>query len=77
MVSIIHIVPSIRALKLMGWSSISKVSKIVSLQCLYNILLKKIEMKFDFSHADKHQRFHQSDTITIDGHDQAFRKCSK
>ena len=38
-----------------GWSSIPKVPKIASLQCLYNISRKKLEMKF--LHADKHQSF--------------------
>ena len=30
-------------------------SKIESLQCLYNTSEKKLEMKVDFLHADKHQ----------------------
>ena len=34
---------------LMGWSTISKVSKIASLQCLFNISKKKLEKKFTFS----------------------------
>ena len=33
---------------LMGWSSISKVPKIASLQCLYNISKKKLKMKLIF-----------------------------
>ena len=36
-----------------------KVSKIACLQCLYNILKKKLEMKLVFLHADKHQSFLQ------------------
>ena len=33
---------------LTGWSSISKVPKIASLQCLYNISKKKLKMKLIF-----------------------------
>ena len=36
------------------WSTILKVPKIASLQCLYNIS-KKVKDKVDFFHADKHQ----------------------
>ena len=39
--------------------SIPKVHKIASLQCLYNISKKKLEMKLIFFHADKHQSFLQ------------------
>ena len=60
-----------------------KVPKIASLQCLYNIFKKKLEMKFIFLYVNKHQvsyklistlghqSFLQGDTVTIDGHDQA------
>ena len=60
-------------------------SKIESLQCLYNTSEKKLEMKVDFLHADKHQIWiqyfgHQSflpgNTIT-NVHDQAFSRYSK
>ena len=42
-----------------GYSSISKVLKIASLQCLYNISKKKLEMKLIILHTDKHQSFLQ------------------
>ena len=31
--------------------------------------------EIDFLHVDKHQTFHQVDTIILGGHGQAFRKC--
>ena len=43
-----------------GWSSIPKVLKIASLQCLYNISRKKDEVDLP---AGKHQRFLQIDII--------------
>ena len=48
------------------WSSIPKVTKIASSQCLYNISIKKLEMKFDFLQADKHQSGLQVDFNTLD-----------
>ena len=50
----------------MGWSSIPKVPKIGSLQRLYNISKKKLDIDFD-KHADKHQSFPQIgfDTLGI------------
>ena len=60
-------------------------SKIESLQCLYNTSEKKLEIKVDFLHADKHQIWiqyfgHQSflpgNTIT-NVHDQAFSRYSE
>ena len=48
------------------WSSIPKVTKIASSKCLYNISIKKLEMKFDFLHADKHQSGLQVDFNTLD-----------
>ena len=47
-----------------GWSSIPKVLKIASLQCLYNTQ-KKVKDEVNFWHADKHQSFLQVDTIII------------
>ena len=38
-----------------GWSSLSKVPEIASLQCLYNISKMKLEMKLFFLRAHKHQ----------------------
>ena len=59
-----------------------KITKIASLQCLYNILKKKLEIELIFLHGDKHQTFLQvglktlsnkfllqGDTIINDGHD--------
>ena len=73
-----------------GWSSISRVPKISSLQCLYDISKNKLEMKLLFcmqinvkvstqSSLFQHfgcKSFLQADTIFIDGHDQAFSKYS-
>ena len=47
-----------------GWSGISKVPKIASLQCLYNISKSKSD-EVDFLHADKHQSFLQVDFNTL------------
>ena len=44
----------------MGWSSLPKVPKVTSLECLHN-LPKKVEV--DFLHSDKHQILLQGDTI--------------
>ena len=46
-------------------SSISKVPKIASSQCLWNISKKKLEMKLIFLHADKHQSGLQVDFNTL------------
>ena len=51
-------------------SSIPRVPKIASLQCLYN-LLKEVRDEVVFLHAYKHQSFLQVDTIITPGHDQA------
>ena len=42
-----------------GLSSISKILKIASFQCLPDISKKKRDMKLIFLHADKHQSFPQ------------------
>ena len=47
------------------WSSIPKVPQIASFQCLCNISKKKLEMKFIFLHADKHQIFQQVNFNTL------------
>ena len=39
-----------------GWSNIPKVSKMSSLQCLYNISKNKLD-EVDFLHKHKHQSF--------------------
>ena len=46
------------------WSSISKVPKTASLQCLYNIP-KKDRDKVGFFDVDKHQSFLTADFITL------------
>ena len=50
-----------------------KVPKIPSLQYL---IKKEVEDKFDFLHADKHQRFLQPDVIVFGGHSQACPKIT-
>ena len=67
-----------------GWLSISKVPKIASLQGVYNISKKKLDMKLIFCMLINikwptswfqhfgHQIFLQVNTIIIDGHDEAF-----
>ena len=47
------------------WSSIPKVPKKASLQCLCNIP-KKVKDEVDFFDADKHQRFLTVDFNTLD-----------
>ena len=57
---------------LMGWewSSIPKVLKIASLQCLYNISKKELEMKLIFCmYIIFCKYFLQGDTIITSGHD--------
>ena len=49
---------------LLRWSSILKVSKIASLQCLYYISKKKLD-EVDVLDADKHQSFLQVDFYTL------------
>ena len=59
---------------LMEWSSIAKVPKIASLECLCNISIKKLGVKLIFSILNKLKvscKFQQITSI-IDGHDQAF-----
>ena len=58
---------------LMGreWSSIPKVPKIASLQCLYNISKKELEIKLIFLLVYKHPSVLQGGTITTPGQDQA------
>ena len=46
------------------WSSIPEVPKITSLQCLYNISIKKLD-EVDFLHVDKEQSFLQVDFNTL------------
>ena len=55
------------------WSSIPKVPKKASLQCLYNIP-KKVRDEVDFFDADKHQSFLQF--ISTLGH-QSFLQCDR
>ena len=48
------------------WQSISKVPKIASLQCLYNISKKKkVRDEVNFWYADKHQSWLQVDFNTL------------
>ena len=58
-----------------------KVLKIASLQFLYNISKKELEMKLIFcmqiNKLIGSQNFLEGDTIIIDGHDQAFSKDPK
>ena len=44
-----------------GWSSIPKVPRILSLDCLYNISKKEVRDEVKFLDADKHQSFLQVD----------------
>ena len=73
-----------------GWSSIVKVPKIASLQCINKVKKKKVQDQVDILHADKHQSFpklysytfgikvsYKFDIIIINGHDQAFSNYSK
>ena len=72
---------------LMGMVKHSRVPKIASLHCLYNIAKKKkllmklifcmqitIIVSYKLISTFGRQSFLQGDTITIDGHDQAFSK---
>ena len=72
-----------------GLSSIPKVPKIASLQCLYN-LKKEVNDEVDFLRADKRQSFlkvcfntlgikvfYKVDITITNGHDQAFPNYSK
>ena len=67
------------------WSSISKVPKIASLQCLYNISKEEVRDEVDFLHGNKHQCGRQVDFNTlgtkfgliIDKHDKAFSNYSQ
>ena len=58
-----------------GWSSIPKVNKKASLQCLYNMSKKQLD-EVNFLLADIHQSFLQVDII-IDGHDETKKKEKK
>ena len=60
-----------RILKGQELSSIPKFPKISSLQCLYNISKKELEIKLIFLLVYKHPSVLQGDTITTPGHDQA------
>ena len=51
---------------LMGMSSIPKVPKMASLQCLYNTSKKKLQMKLIFLYPDKHQSFLQVGLNTLE-----------
>ena len=63
---------------LMGWSSISKVPKIASLQCLYNISKKKLKMKLIFyMQINIIKVSYKGNVIIINGRDQAFSDYSK
>ena len=59
-----------------GWSSIPKVNKKASLQCLCNMSKKKLD-EVNFLHADIHQSFLQVDIIIIDGHDETKKEEKK
>ena len=47
------------------WSSISKVPKMASLHCLYNILKKEVRDEAEFLHAHKYQSCLQTDFNTL------------
>ena len=54
-----------RILMRQEWSSIPKVPKITSLQCLYNTAKKENKDEVDLLQADKHQSLLQVDFSTL------------